>query len=94
MDKIIYIVWETKSRRDIIFEVSLKDLTPEESKNWMIVHNNYTDNDTTSALEKDLIQKLEQELWNTAKYRKLQKSKFEILRDTEQVKRLFIFTGE
>lgn len=94
MDKIIYIVWETKSRRDIIFEVSLKDLTPEESKNWMIVHNNYMDNDTTSALEKDLIQKLEQELWNTAKYRKLQKSKFEILRDTEQVKRLFIFTGE
>ena len=93
MNNILYIVWETKSRRDIIFEVNLKDLTPEESKNWMIVHNNYI-SDATSVLEKELIQKLEQELWNTPKYRKLQKSKFEILKDVEKVKRLFIFTGE
>lgn len=94
MDNTIYIVWETKCRRDIIFEVSLKDLSSEESKNWMIVHNNYISSNTTSASEKELIQKLEQELWNTPKYRKLQKSKFEILRDVEKVKRLFIFTGE
>lgn len=93
MNNSLYIVWKLNDCSSIVFEVKLYELTPNECKNWLFIHNKYS-SDEISKMDKELIEQLKQELWNFPKYKKLKSSFFEILGDYEKISGLFIFTGE
>ena len=76
MTNSLYIVWKSNHCPNIVFEVKLYDLTPDECKNWLCVHNKYS-SDGVSKMDRDLIGQLEQELWNFPKYKKLKHTLFQ-----------------
>lgn len=94
MDNVLYIVWEKKFRLTKVFLVKLVDLTPNECKLWLSIHNKYLENGNSSELEKAVIRKLQYDLEENSKYVKSDESPLKIISNSDNAKGLFIFTGE